>query len=202
MASSSKESKRKSQGLCPRCGKPNDRDAYYCTVCKNEHTKETRARKDLYRRLGICSYCGKEKLYGDEKSCLSCREKVRARKERYLEKKKCEIDRKTNERRRRKYQECKQAGICTKCMKNKAEEGYSKCLQCRNKIHDYPSYIKHSRSEIKREERWKHGLCFFCDERIKPGYKVCEKHYEHNCEIAKLCPKEARQKIKNYIWGR
>ena len=55
-------SKRQEQGLCPTCGKPLDRDGYYCTECNikhNQYQKETKdwrnlpcmwQRKTLWRR--------------------------------------------------------------------------------------------------------------------------------------------------------
>ena len=56
------------------------------------------------------------------------------------------------------------------------------------------------RARVKMPERtgrYEQGLCFFCDNPVKPGYKVCEMHYQKNvknatCEKANL----ARQKIK------
>ena len=35
-----------------------------------------------------------------------------------------------------------------------------------------------------RSERTKKGLCYFCNNPVKEGYKVCEKHYQMNIEKA------------------
>lgn len=53
----------------------------------------------------------------------------------------------------------------------------------------------------KREYREKNGLCFFCDEPRKPGYKLCERHYQMNVDKANSQKaKNVRKKlIKNGI---
>lgn len=56
------------------------------------------------------------------------------------------------------------------------------------------------RAHVKMPERtgrYEQGLCFFCDNPVKPGYKVCEMHYQQNVKNA-TCEKAniARQKIK------
>lgn len=51
-----------------------------------------------------------------------------------------------------------------------------------------------------RKERYKQGLCYFCDNPIKIGYKVCEYHYQKNveyanCENAKIARKELEKTV-------
>ena len=61
----------------------------------------------------------------------------------------------------------------------KADYGYKTCGICREKIRNYKR-IKYGKPD--RSERYKQGLCYFCDNPIKDGYKVCEKHYKMNVE--------------------
>ena len=75
-------------------------------------------------------------------------------------------------------------GICTRCRKVKAEYGYKTCRTCRLKLRDFKR-MKYGKPN--RQERYKDGLCFFCDNPIKAGYKVCEKHYN-------ACVEKARSK--------
>ena len=49
----------------------------------------------------------------------------------------------------------------------------------------------------KREYREKNGLCFFCDEPRKPGYKLCERHYQMN--VDKANSQRAKDVRKNLI---
>lgn len=49
----------------------------------------------------------------------------------------------------------------------------------------------------KREYREKNGLCFFCDEQRKPGYKLCERHYQMN--VDKANSQRAKDVRKNLI---
>ena len=49
-----------------------------------------------------------------------------------------------------------------------------------------------------KEKDWREqqGVCHFCDRPAKPGYKVCEEHYQMNIEKLKneKC-KEARKRL-------
>ena len=85
-------------------------------------------------------------------------------------------------------------GICTRCGKRKSDYGFKTCGICRNKDKEYKQ-AKYGKPD--RKERCKQGLCYFCDNPIKPGYKTCEKHYQMNLEKSrnKKC-KEARQEMK------
>lgn len=66
---------RKASNLCVLCGKPLDREGVVCTAC---NSKRTAYGRELYKKLqavGVCPRCGKNLLYGDEKSCIECRAK-------------------------------------------------------------------------------------------------------------------------------
>lgn len=105
------------------------------------------------------------------------------------------MSKKYNERqkvwRKARYEKDKENGICTRCRKRKADPGYSTCTFCRETMR---------RAHVKKPERtgrYEQGLCFFCDNLVKPGYKVCEMHYQKNVKNA-TCEKAniARQKMK------
>lgn len=87
--------------------------------------------------------------------------------------------------RKARYEKDKKNGICTRCRKRKADPGHTTCAFCRETMR---------RARVKMPERtgrYEQGLCFFCDNPVKPGYKVCEMHYQKNvknatCEKANL----------------
>lgn len=126
-----------------------------------------------------------------KKSCVECR----AKSAEAMSKIRAADVEKYNERqkvwRKARYEKDKENGICTRCRKRKADPGHTTCTFCRETMR---------RARVKMPERtgrYEQGLCFFCDNPVKPGYKVCEKHYQQNvknatCEKANL----ARQKIK------
>lgn len=182
---------RKANNLCTRCGKPLDRQGTLCTACKDKYTAYSR---DIYKKLqavGVCPRCGKNLLYGDEKSCIDCR----AKSAKATAKMRTADVKKYNERqkvwRKARYEKDKENGICTRCRKRKADPGYSTCAFCRETM-------RNARVKMpERTGRYEQGLCFFCDNPIKPGYKVCEMHYQKNVKNA-TCEKAniARQKIK------
>lgn len=132
--------------------------------------------RHYYKRIGRCPYCGREKLYGEEKSCPECRAKSSAysmRRDRIkYNKNHADWSRKT-------YEERKQQGICIRCGKHKAKEGQCRCEYC---------IAKDTRARQTREfhlSRFERGLCRWCDNPVEEGFKVCEYHHQMNIEKAR-----------------
>lgn len=184
---------RKENGLCVACGKVLDRKGTMCISCREKKTKESNEERKFYAENGICPRCHKNKLFGDEKVCLECKaystnktlEKRKERKEEY--------NAYMRDYQKKEYNKRKEAGICTRCGKRKAESGNTTCGICRNKERE--SRLARN-GEKNRSDRYLKGICFFCDNPIKHGYKVCEKHYKMNIEKANSSrAKEARKKL-------
>ena len=182
---------RKASNLCVRCGKPLDRQGVLCMACKNSQTAYGRKIYKKLQAVGVCPRCGKNLMYVDEKSCIECRAKSA---EAASKKRAADVE-KYNERqkvwRKARYEKDKENGICTRCRKRKADSGHTTCTFCRETMR---------RAHVKmpeRTDRYERGLCFFCDNPVKPGYKVCEMHYQKNVKNA-TCEKanSARQKMK------
>jgi len=76
---------------------------------------------------------------------------------------------------KRTHKQMLEQGICYRCRKRKADVGYKTCGICRTKLREKRRVENYKPS---RKERYKQGLCFFCDNPIKQGYKVCDKHYQ------------------------
>lgn len=184
---------RKEQGLCLKCGKSLDRDGVYCVACRKYITEQEALLRHWYQDNGICPRCGKNSLIGDEKQCPECNAKmykINTRSRKRLGKEHC--NQQHNEWARKEHQRRISEGICTRCGKRKADSGYKTCGICRAKIRNYRR-IKYKKPD--RSERQEQGLCYFCDNPVKEGYKVCEKHYQMNLE--KLDNEKCRQATKN-----
>ena len=172
--------KRKLNGLCIDCGNALDRDGVRCVKCNTKHNEKNKADRKWYIENGICPVCRDNFLFGDEKVCLECgaskyaetmKSRERLGREHYNEVHK--------EWSKRTHHEMIERGICTRCRKRKADYGYKTCGICRDKGRKYKR-VKYGKPD--RSERYKQGLCYFCDNPIKDGYKVCEKHYQMNVE--------------------
>ena len=179
--------RRKENGLCTECGKPLDNTYVMCDACRNKVNVERTELRKWYQQNGVCPRCRKEKLYGDEKQCLSCNEKAYVKivpnrnREHYNET--------HREWSRRTHHEAIEKGICTRCRKRKADHGRKTCGICREK--------ERTRSRLKSNviptaERAEMGLCYYCCEPVKPGYKVCPKCYDRCVAASK---KTDRSKI-------
>lgn len=187
--------RRKQKKLCISCGEPLDRDGVRCKSCNEKHNKKNTEIRYWHQSNKICPRCAKNTLYGDEKTCPECnayeyainmQSRERLGKEHYN---KVHREWAKNEHKKR-----IEKGICTRCGKRKADYGYKTCGICRAKIRNY----KREKSTAEnRQERYSIGLCFFCDNPILDGYKVCKKHYEINMKNLQhpKC-KRATEKIK------
>ena len=126
---------RKAQGLCVRCGKTQAMDGLtYCAECA-DYYREARA---FYHNLGYCTVCHKERIYGSERICFSCREKAaEKRKQDRLLGKPWAFTEYNNALSRKRYAKSKEQGLCVRCRKRKAEDGRVKCRICANKEAEY-----------------------------------------------------------------
>ena len=171
--------KRKASGLCVGCGQPLDRDGSYCTKCRGIINKTTRERRQWYLSHKICPRCGKNDLMGDETVCPECRAK--GVNNTLKNRDKDEYNSYHNEWAKFTYWKRKDEGICTRCGKRKATKGYITCAMCRAKDNETR---RKREGASDRSDRAKKGLCYFCENPVKKGYKVCENHYQMNVKNA------------------
>lgn len=170
-------------GLCIGCRKPIDRDGVYCSDCRMKHNNMVRMERIYYQSNRVCPRCRKNSLTGDEKICPECLSYQYAINMRSRENLGTEHYNKQHaEWSRRTHWEMIEKGICTRCRKMKADAGFKTCGICRAKTRNYN---RKKRGKPDRSERHEHGLCFFCDNPVKDGYKVCEDHYQKNVENAR-----------------
>lgn len=162
--------------MCLKCGNPLDREGIYCAECRRVINSGQHDRREWYREHGICPRCGKNDIMGDEGMCPECRARS------------YEVNMRSRERlgkdhynathsqwARNEHQRRIAEGICTRCGKRKADGGYKTCGICRERDRN-KKLMKYGKPD--RKDRAAQGLCFFCDNPIKDGYKVCEKHYQ------------------------
>ena len=176
---------RKENGLCPRCGKILDRKGHYCSECLDKVNQYHRENMAFYREHGICPVCGKEKLFGDEKQCISCREKAYAKKKPLTEEQKERYGKHFKEQQKSLYRERVENGVCTRCGKYKAEIGKKKCRICLDKDAEMHRKRRYGVKNIK-EYRKENHLCYYCGKEIdrKTG-NLCQMCWEKCVENGK-----------------
>ena len=170
--------KRKENGLCPRCGRTLDRNGHYCSECNAKHNKYVKETRAFLRKQGMCPVCGKEKLFGDEKQCISCRQKAYDRRKPLTEEQKKRYNIQFRKQQNSVYRERSENGICTRCGKYKAEKGKKKCRICLDKdaeMHRKRTYNKKSTREYRKENH----LCYNCGKEIdmETG-EICQSCWE------------------------
>ena len=132
--------KRKDNGLCPRCGKQLDREGHYCSECNAKHNKYVKETRAFLRKQGMCPVCGKEKLFGDEKQCISCRQKAYERRKPLTDEQKEQYSNRFKKQQKTLYTERAEKGICTRCGKRKASAGKKKATVSYKKVSGISGY--------------------------------------------------------------
>lgn len=179
---------RKNKGLCVRCGKAVMDGQAYCLECRMRRNEEARQDRIFYKEHGLCTCCGRNRVFNNERLCPECRAKAAnwmAQRERTDE----ERD-KHNARRRKYYWERSEQGICTACGKRRAVLGKKMCGICLRKRAEYKrsQYIP---AAIPKAERYLHGLCNVCSNSLDmEGMKVCSRCYANLKKARKV----------NHIW--
>lgn len=103
--------------------------------------------------LGICPICKKEKLYGDERRCLTCKGKqaiyyhsVKNDTDKYRERVKSKLEYDKLARRTRKAN-----GICIECGKRKAKYNRVRCEICLEKSAERTRLSRYRKEEALKE---------------------------------------------------
>lgn len=198
--------RRVAQGLCGKCGKPLDRNGSVCVSCNEKHKKYTNESRKWFKEHGICPTCGKNELFGDENNCPECRAKKAEWMQKAREKNGDKISTQHNISQNKRYHELIDAGICPNCKKRQASNGMRMCDVCHAKLLEQRRVRNGYYVRPKKSERHTLGLCAFCNNPIKPGYKVCETHYQKCLEIVHYENSiKARERLKREgaftIWG-
>lgn len=174
---------------CPRCGKPVEDGYSYCEECREKNANEQRLRRAWYIEHGICPICGKNNLFGNEKSCIECKAK---RANKYKK------DPMTAEKARRRRKYAKERGICIRCMKRNATEGFSTCEECR-KVMRRKKMIARREQSLTRAERVSEGVCYVCGKNpVIKGKGVCESCRDKLSVNIKKAQQSDKRKTNDY----
>lgn len=177
--------RRKEAGLCVECGKPLDTNTVKCKECTERINRNRRELEHWYQSNGICPECRQNNLMGDERICLECSAKRYSQRiaryntnpEEFKAKDRAE-QKKTRARRIEK-------GLCTKCGKVRANNGYKTCTKCRIKARN-AKRNKQKDCKVEKKKDWVvNGKCWFCGEPVFNHTKLCEFHYNKSLEYVK-----------------
>lgn len=125
---------------------------------------------DTYKKLGICTSCGKNKAMENRVLCPDCIEKDNLRTRTYDKERKKFYN-------KRKRELCEALGVCTTCMTRDMKKG-KQCLECYTKrIRKYREK-QAEQGKLPRALWSEYGLCSICGEPVEEGNKLCSKHLE------------------------
>lgn len=131
--------------------------------------------REWYKEHGICTICHHENALNGRTYCIVCKARVITYNQDNWMKQKEKRNPINKEHNRKVYQERKQAGICTRCGKNKPEAGKAKCTRCLvkdRKAHEIGRYTS-------RSDWMKQGICYTCGKSpCLKGKKICQSCYD------------------------
>lgn len=180
-----KYQKRKAANLCVTCRKPltaEDAGHAHCAKCRESLRENSRLNREFWKKLGLCSRCGKNAVYGTDRMCFECRAKEANR---YSEGKIRKTYQEQREARLKRYRQRKSEGLCVLCGNPIDDKKHTFCQKCRLKRREKDRVRRGYYIREDRKERYKSGLCYRCDNPIVPGYRLCEKHLAINREITR-----------------
>lgn len=190
---------RRNSHLCVGCGVAVEDGKAHCPDCRTRRSEQGKQNRIFYSSLGLCSVCGRNRVFGNKKMCPECRA-FRAESYRHIsEKKKADQAKKKSEYNRKRYQEHVKQGVCTICCRRKAEEGKTRCNICA-----YKDLVRHQRAyrekhlkDIPRGYRIQNGLCYKCGRSLDmDGKKVCSICYKQITEALEKARFMRRQKTE------
>lgn len=156
---------RKDNGLCPRCGKPLDREGYHCSSCLEKNRIYRQENRDFFRENHLCTECGKNKVPDGERICPECRAKRESWKKPLTEEQKLRYGSRFKTQQRMLYHDRAEKGICTRCGKRNSAPGKKKCGICLEKDAELHRRKRFDSPNI-REYRKINHLCYFCGNKI------------------------------------
>lgn len=168
---------RKTNGICVRCGKEMARtNRVMCEACAEKERVRRSEDRAALSKMNLCPKCGQNRLYGDEKMCLDCREKMY----KYNKTRRHSTGKNYNELR-------KQNGLCIKCGRRPPVPGRVKCGICLALERERArNYRLRNGVDVDRSERPNFGRCYFCGGEIESG-RICNACKER---IIKNLPKK------------
>lgn len=141
-----------------------------CTECAEKQRIYQKETREFLKNIGLCSRCGKNKLFGDEKECLECSTMMYER------------NQKSRERRnitamdyyRKDIVRLKSEELCRSCRKRKVAEDHTYCSICLVKKRERGRiYRQKKKAGICRSERPNYGLCYTCGEPLDREGRIC-----------------------------
>lgn len=166
--------RRKEQGLCVGCGKVPPRNGkIMCAECAEKQRVYREDTRKFFKSIGICPRCGKNKLFGDEKTCPECLAYA------YAVNNKSKANRNFNSKEwyKKDIAMLKSQGLCRSCRKEKIAIGHTYCPSCLIKHRERAAKYKNKKdkSGLDRSERPNYGLCYFCGNPIDRDGRTCKK---------------------------
>lgn len=157
---------------------------------EQKEAKRVRARADYlyYKEHGICVSCGKELAFSPFVQCEKCLEKRSAYASKYYKEHK-DLKREADKRRKKKHIS---EGLCSLCDNPLAEGTKNFCIEHRNK------HRRHCNEHNARKKEKIVDGCPRCGKPSKPGYKLCEEHYQKSLKSLEKA-RAARKEENNYF---
>lgn len=185
----------KESGCCIQCGKPKKTEGVRCEACRQKKNAYEKEYRRLMKEIGICVACKTNPVLGEEITCTECKNKDIQRHVKYNMLHHDEIRSRERKRRNQAREKLRDEGVCIRCGKRSATDGYKTCAICRVKINKYRKNRYTKRHPIERNEWVDNGWCYRCGQPVASGKRLCERCYDQNIENSR-----ASASYENHWW--
>lgn len=131
--------KYRKEGRCCNCGGDLEDDRKQLTLCKkcaNKRTITSFKTFHYYQNQGICPYCRKNEILGDEKCCPECRVNIWIQHKEYRKNNPDYVEKvKQSNRKRAEFRRTNH--LCVNCGKELKDTSFVNCEKCRIKRRIY-----------------------------------------------------------------
>lgn len=181
-----------SKHICVYCKKHNDRYEIG-SICSNCLGEEKKFRNMLQKEFKICPMCRKNKLYGEEKTCIECKTTRAINIKKSRDKNRDKYNEYMRDYHKKIYEYRKTNNLCTICG-GKRDTEKLKCNKCRTK--EKENRQRKRKNNMTMSEKIKFGICIRCNEPAIEGQKLCQRHYDIQVKSLEDS-KEKRMESKN-----
>lgn len=176
--------KNKENGRCVVCGKPARENKVHCEECRQKKAIYQRETRAFRVKMGLCPRCGKNKLFGDERTCPEC-----LAQDMIYKKKSRENTGKTDMDYYKELQkQYAENNLCRTGCGRERFGGTTYCETCLIKHRERNKKYRMKKNGMERSERPSYGLCYTCGNSLDGNKRLCNKCSE---KVKKNLPKKS-----------
>lgn len=157
---------------------------------------------NLYKSLGICPQCRRNKSAPKHVLCLEClsdiSERNYQRRSKLTDEQHQAESQRATENKRKRRERRKASGLCVECGRRPPKDGRLRCGVCLYKNRERMKRYNIAKGRNPQELLLAHDVCWICGGEPLPGKRLCTVHYD--IAMANLRKANQNRDNTNHIW--